>query len=57
VVPKYVPKWPFSFGEVEDIIDRIRLVGEVLGGFLTSKSARGNIISELLWLPPYGTDI
>jgi hypothetical protein len=54
VVLKYVPKWPFSFGEVEDIIDRIRLVSE---GFLTSKSARGNMISELLWLPPYGTDI
>jgi hypothetical protein len=34
VVPKYVPKWPFSIGEVEDIIDRIRLVGEVLGGCL-----------------------
>jgi hypothetical protein len=57
VVPKYIPKWPFSFREVEDIIDRIRLVGEVLGGFLTSKSARGNMISELLWPPAYGTDI
>jgi hypothetical protein len=57
VVPKYVSKWPFSFGEVEDIIDRIRLVGDVLGGFLMSKSARGNMISELLWLPAYGTDI
>jgi hypothetical protein len=57
VVPKYVPKWPFSFGEVEEIIDRIRLVGEALGGFLRSKSARGNMISELIWLPAYGTDI
>jgi hypothetical protein len=57
VVPKYIPKWPFSFGEGKGIIDRIRLVGKVLGGFLTSKSTRGNMISALLWLPAYGTDI
>jgi hypothetical protein len=31
---KIRPKVAFSFGEVEDIIDRIRLVGEVFGGSL-----------------------
>jgi hypothetical protein len=44
---KIRPKVTFFFGEVEDIIDRIRLVGKVLGDFLTSKSARDNMISEL----------